>query len=58
MGPLARSVRPPTITFPLVVVVSRAETCSKVFLGSFGINDSDQCLLLLNRLMTYINVRR
>jgi endoglucanase len=25
-----------------------------VFLGSFGINDSDQCLVLLNTLMTYL----
>lgn len=30
----------------------------KVFLGSFGINDSDQCLPLLNRLMTYINANK
>jgi hypothetical protein len=28
-----------------------------VFLGSFGVNDSDQCLPLLNTLMAYINVR-
>jgi hypothetical protein len=27
-----------------------------VFLGSFGINDSDQCLPLLDSLMAYLNV--
>jgi hypothetical protein len=29
---------------------------SKIFLGEFGINDSDPCLALLNRLMTFLTV--
>ena len=29
---------------------------SKIFLGEFGINDSDQCIAFLNRIMTFLKV--
>lgn len=42
---------------PSHICAPHVATRSKIFLGEFGLNDSDQCLALLETLMTFLKVR-
>jgi hypothetical protein len=54
LGSQQRRVRPSLLPLPHSKLTLKKH--SKIFLGEFGINDSDACLALLNRLMTFLTV--